>query len=75
MAGSTFESVAFVEDAVLFFVTIVPLISWFDANPVLLANVVHVMSIACAGWRCARDGVWNATHVQSKPRDRPYVCC
>lgn len=40
---------AFVEDAVLFAATIVPLAYFFGAPPILLATLVHFVSVPCAG--------------------------
>jgi hypothetical protein len=46
--GFPCASTLFVQDAIIFFATIVPLIYFFDINAVLLLNTVHVISIPCA---------------------------
>lgn len=47
--STTFTSELFVEDGLLFLVTIVPFVYFFGPNPILLANICHVASIPCAG--------------------------
>ena len=42
-------SSAFVEDAIIFVVTIVPLAYFFGGPPLLLATLAHLVSVPCAG--------------------------
>jgi len=42
-------SAAFVEDAIIFAATIVPLAYFFGGPPILLATLAHLVSVPCAG--------------------------
>jgi len=48
-AASKFPSSAFIEDALFFVVSIIPLVYFFGENWLLLASVSHALSIPCAG--------------------------
>lgn len=44
-----FVSAQFIEDALFFIATIVPLVYLFEGNPALLACTIHLLSVPCAG--------------------------
>ena len=44
-----FASALFIEDALFFIATIIPLVYVFEGNPVLLACTIHLLSVPCAG--------------------------
>lgn len=48
-AATKYPSGAFIEDALFFVVSIIPLVYFFGENRLLLASVAHALSIPCAG--------------------------
>lgn len=49
MASTKYPSGAFIEDALFFAVSIIPLVYFFGDNRLLLASASHALSIPCAG--------------------------